>query len=228
MSLTLVGSVLSPFVRKVRVFLHEKSIEYAHEDLIPMLAPDAFSRISPLGRIPVLRDSSVDDAWALPDSTAICGYLEKKHPEPSLYPQLPSDFGQVMWIEEYADTEFSNCIGQKIFGPLVVQTLLGSEPDKATPRRAFEKVLPGYLEYLESLLNDQDYFVAGCFSIADISVAVHFHNLKHAGFELDPTTYPGLSAFVDRVLARKSFTDCFRDEARFLREQGFTAPDPDD
>ncbi|MEL6257715.1 MAG: glutathione S-transferase family protein, partial [Pseudomonadota bacterium] len=127
MTLTLVGSILSPFVRKVRIVLAEKSVPYAHEDLIPFLAPDSFSEISPLRRIPVLIDPSVEPNWALPDSSAICSYLERRFPSPCMYPSKAVDLARALWIEEFADTEFSATIGQKIFRPMVVLPFMGGE-----------------------------------------------------------------------------------------------------
>ena len=54
MRYTILGSPLSPFVRKVRVFCAEKGIAYDLEPINPFSPPDGWREISPLGRIPVL------------------------------------------------------------------------------------------------------------------------------------------------------------------------------
>ncbi|MEM9727298.1 MAG: glutathione S-transferase family protein [Myxococcota bacterium] len=221
MTLKLIGSILSPFVRKARVFLAEKSVEYELEPLVPFMAPTSFTEISPLRRVPVLRDSSNGVSWALPDSSAICGYLEHKYPDPSLYPRSPADYGRALWFEEYADTEFSHTIGQQVFGPVVVQRLLGSEPDMQTAENTFHSALPSFFRYLESSIGSNQFLVGNAFGIADISVGVHFQNLNHAGFRLSHDSFPNLSAFVARVLSRPSFQACLSEETSFLRQQGF-------
>jgi glutathione S-transferase len=65
--LTVVGVAPSPFVRKVRVFLAEKGIPYEMQIQAPFGQPPEFMKISPLGKVPVLRDGD----FTLPDSSAI-------------------------------------------------------------------------------------------------------------------------------------------------------------
>ena len=226
MQVELVGSVLSPFVRKARVVLEEKGVSYAHQDLVPFLAPASFSEISPLRRIPVLRDPAVDPKWTLADSSAICAYLERKYPSPALYPAEPALYGQALWFEEYADTDFSHTIGQKIFGPVVVQGMLGNQPDHAAVQRAVDEELPPYFDYFESKLGENEFFVGPGLSIADISVAVHLQNLLHAGFSLSKDKYPSLARFAAQVLSRKSFQKC-RDEERKILQRASEATTPE-
>ena len=84
MSLTLYGAPLSPFVRKVRLLLAEKGLDYQLEAIAPFGQPAWYREISPLGRIPALRDGDL----ALADSSVICQYLEERYPEP---PNLQGD-----------------------------------------------------------------------------------------------------------------------------------------
>ncbi|MEM1144934.1 MAG: glutathione S-transferase family protein [Pseudomonadota bacterium] len=221
MSYTLLGSVLSPFVRKVRIALLEKDIEFALDQVVPFLAPESFTEISPLRRVPVLLDSARGSDWSLPDSSAICQYLEREHPTPALYPADSGSFASALWLEEYADTEFSNTIGQKIFRPVVVEPLLGSDPDLTAAQAAFDQLLPRYLQYLEKQLGTKAFFFGQSLTIADVSVAVHFQNLRLAGFEIEPSQYPGLAGFLRRVLARPSFQTCMAEERELLEQQGF-------
>ncbi|MEM9375959.1 MAG: glutathione S-transferase family protein [Pseudomonadota bacterium] len=223
MTLHLMGSVLSPFVRKARIVLEEKGIDYSLEPIVPFMAPDSFTDLSPLRRVPVLKDSEIGPDWALPDSSAICSYIERKYPMPALYPTAAADYGRALWFEEYADTEFSNIIGQGIFRPALVQVLLGEEPGLDQAERTFEETLPPYFGYLEGAIASRDFFIGEALSIADISIAVHFQNLRLAGFEIDAAEYPGLAAFVDRLLTRKSFSIRFDEEKAFLKQQGYWA-----
>jgi glutathione S-transferase len=92
--LVIYGMKNSPFVCKVQVLLAE---------------------INPAKRIPVLRDHSVGAegvVGTIPDSPAICAYLECKHPEPALYLKDAFAYGRALWLEEYADiavaTQFVN------------------------------------------------------------------------------------------------------------------------
>ena len=78
----LYGVNASPFVRKVRVVLAEKGLEYQHETVFPgPQLPADFRAMSPLSQIPMLE---LDDGRCLTESRAICTYLESVHPEPNL------------------------------------------------------------------------------------------------------------------------------------------------
>ncbi len=67
----IVGSHMSPYVRKVLAFLALKGIPYEIDPIIPFLSDDRFSKLSPVRRIPVL----IDDQVRLADSSVICQYL---------------------------------------------------------------------------------------------------------------------------------------------------------
>ena len=51
---TIIGSYISPYVRKVLVCLHLKGIAYEIDPIVPFFGDERFSRLSPLRRIPVL------------------------------------------------------------------------------------------------------------------------------------------------------------------------------
>ena len=97
--LLIYGMKGSPFVRKVQVVLAEKGLPYDFEMASPFPAPDWFVAINPAKRIPVLRDRSVGAegvAGTIPDSSAICAYLERKYPRPALYPQDDFAFARAL------------------------------------------------------------------------------------------------------------------------------------
>src|SRR5262245_20596654 len=83
----IVGSYISPYVRKVLVVLDLKGLSYEIDPIIPFMGDDRFSRLSPLRRIPVF----IDDKITLTDSTVICEYLDERYPKPALLPRDVAD-----------------------------------------------------------------------------------------------------------------------------------------
>lgn len=76
---------LAPNPRRVRIFLAEKGIKVDFEELDLMkkeLQTEAFSRINPLQRVPVL---VLDDGTVITETMAICRYFEELNPEPALF-----------------------------------------------------------------------------------------------------------------------------------------------
>ncbi len=214
MGLIVYGAALSPFVRKARVFLAEKGAEYTLENVNIFPPPDWFAEISPLKRIPVLKDEEAD--LFLADSSAICGYLEKKFPSPALYPAGATDYGRALWFEEYGDSELAGHIGMGTFRPMVVAPLMGKEPDTATANKTIEEKLPPYFQYMESQVGSREFLVGDSFSIADIAIATQFVNFAHAGFKPGAEAYPNLTDYLTRMHARPSFAACIAEETAML------------
>ena len=205
MSLVVLGGSVSPFVRKVRVFLAEKGLDYTLEQINPFAPPEGWRQVSPLGRIPALRDGE----RVINDSSVICQYLERRYPSPALYPKDDYDFARAIWLEEYMDGGVVPVSGPKVFLPLVLRPLMTRKPAdeaaEAAAREVVEKDLPPYFDYLESQLGDREYFVGGNLTIADIAVASPFVNLRHAGVAPERKRWPLLRGFLDRIWSRPSF-----------------------
>ena len=201
MTYTVIGSSISPFVRKVMVVLAEKGVPYEHEDVNPFAPPDGFREVSPLGRIPAFRH----DDRIINDSSVICRYIERLHPTPAFYPADPYQSARAEWIEEFMDGGFIPVSGPKVFLPLVLSPLMtGKEADETEPRKVIEKDFPPFYDYLNAQLGASGYFVGDALSIADLTVASLFVNTRLAGENPDAGRWPKLHAFLKRMHARPS------------------------
>lgn len=204
------GVNASPFVRKVRVALIEKGIDYELVPVMPMGVSAEFRKISPLGKIPVFE---ADDGFTLPDSSCIIPYLERIHPHPSLFPQDATDFGWALFLEEYADSKLAETVGGVFFNRIVRAKILKQEPDEARIRQSVGQEMPAFLDYLETRApEDGDGIVGGRFSVADIGLGSQFVNWMHGGETIDPGRWPRFAAYIERVHARPSFKACIEEE----------------
>ncbi|WP_232305266.1 glutathione S-transferase family protein [Erythrobacter dokdonensis] len=172
--LVIYGSPVSPFVRKVAGVCIAKGVPYEIEAVNVFDPPAWFRDISPMKRIPVLRDRSVAEegvAGTIADSSAICAFIEKKHPAPALYPEDPMALGEALFIEEYADTALAMAGGLGIFRPIFFAISKGEEPDLEKARNAWANQMPQIFDVLEARLAGREFFAGGALSIADITVA---------------------------------------------------------
>ncbi|MFL6844001.1 MAG: glutathione S-transferase family protein [Allosphingosinicella sp.] len=206
------GASLSPFVRKVLAFGAEKGVELEHKPLgLGSDDPD-FLKASPFRKIPGFSDGD----FAISDSSAIIHYLEAKYPEPALIPAEPKARGRTIWFDEFADTIFCACGAKMFFNRIVAPRFLGREGDLAAADQAEKIELPPILDYLERTIPESGWLVGDGLTLADISVATGFANLRHLGIEIDPSRYPKVTEFTDRMLARPSFAGWVEREAAFL------------
>jgi len=207
---TVYGVNVSPFVRKVRVFLAEKGIVYDLDPVIPINVSAEYRKMSPLGKIPAFSDGD----RTLADSSIICAYLERVHPQPPLYPVDPYEYARALWFEEYGDSGLSGIIGAKIFFQKMVGPMfLGQATDEAVVKKALEEELPPMYDYLETQLGGDGALVGGRFSIADIGIGTQFVNLLHAGYSVDAKRWPRLSKYLAAVHARPTFKAVIDEEA---------------
>jgi glutathione S-transferase len=203
----IIGSYLSPYVRKVLVCLDLKGIAYEIDPIVPFLGDDRFSKVSPIRRIPVL----IDDQVTLCDSSVICEYLDDRHPEPPIYPRGAVDRARARWLEEFADTRMGEVFIWRLFNQLVIRPFVwGEKTDDAVVQKAITEDIPSVLDYLESEL-PADGFLFGAPAVADVTIASFFRNAAFARYTVDAARWPITAAFVGRVLG----LDAFRALERF-------------
>ncbi len=198
----IVGSYSSPYVRKVLVVLDLKGIRYQIDPIIPFMGNDAFSKLSPVRRIPVL----IDDAVTLTDSTVICEYLDDRHPTPAVRPAGAVARARARWLEEFADTRMGEVFIWRLFNQVAINPFVWGIPtDQEILSRTLQGDIPHVLDYLESELPAAG-FLFDEISVADISIATFFRNAAFARYRVDAARWPVTASFVDRVLALESFT----------------------
>ncbi|MDE2090746.1 MAG: glutathione S-transferase N-terminal domain-containing protein [Gammaproteobacteria bacterium] len=194
----LIGSLSSPYARKVRIVLIEKGVE------CPLLLEDVWAadtkiqHSNPLGKVPCLIR---DDGSALYDSRVICEYLDSFPPAGSLIPSPMAERITTRRWEALAD------------GVLDAGVLMRLEHTQREPAQRSEKwlarqrgkVMAG-LEVMEKDLGTNDWCVAGRFTLADIALGCALGWLSFRLPELDwRKTHARLGRHLDRLSLRPSF-----------------------
>ncbi|HEX6375764.1 MAG TPA: glutathione S-transferase family protein [Allosphingosinicella sp.] len=200
----IIGSYVSPYVRKVLACLALKGLDYEIDPITPFYGNDEFERLSPLRRIPVL----VDRDLTLCDSSVICAWLDEAHPEPPLLPSGVNDRARARWLEEYADTRLGDVFIWGLFYPKFVHPIVWGEPgDEARIAKTLAEDLPRELDWLEGELPASGFLFGDGIGLADIAIASFFRNAAHVGVEVDRTRWPRTAGFVERALAHPCFAD---------------------
>jgi glutathione S-transferase len=198
----IIGSYVSPYVRKVLACLALKGLDYEIDPITPFYGNDEFERLSPLRRIPVL----VDGGLTLSDSSVICAYLDEAYPERPLLPADVKGRARARWLEEYADTRLGDVFIWGLFYPKFVHPIVWGEPgDWARIDKTLAEDLPRELDWLEGQLPDEGFLFGDAIGLADIAVASFFRNGAHVGVEVDRSRWPRTAGFVARALADPCF-----------------------
>lgn len=196
----LLGNNLSPFVRKVLLYVFEAGIELNHrDDVLPMPPSDELLAVNPRGKIPGYKDDDI----CLGESAVICAYLERKHGDSGLYPKSAADYGMALWFEKYSEEELIKVIGPVFFNR-VVAPMMGGECDEAAVAAGLAEQ-PERFNFLNERVTGKEFLVGDQFSIADISIAGVFINQRLAGEDIDAAAYPELSRYANDIMQRPAF-----------------------
>lgn len=198
---TVIGSFLSPYVRKVLAVLELKRIAWEIDPVVPFYADDAFTGLSPARRIPVL----IDGETTLADSTVIVEYLEERYPAAPILPDDVCQRAEARWLEEYADSVMGEVFIWRYWYQVIINRFIwGNPPDQDVVSQAVEEDLPEIFDYLENRLPESGTLFDRV-SVADIAIASFFRNLFLARFELDGERWPNTHRFVDHLLEMPFF-----------------------
>jgi glutathione S-transferase len=189
------GANISPYVRKVRVVLAYKGIDYNNTQQSPFGAPREFVAKSPLSKIPCWEEGEL----ILPDSSVIVSYLEYRYPDPPLLPAEAGPRARALWFQEYAATKLRDTVADVFFQRVIRPSALKQETDTQRVAYLLNSALPKVFDYLTGCLGDDEFMVGGAFSIADIAIASPFVNFALAGGEVDAGRWPEFTNYIQRV-----------------------------
>jgi glutathione S-transferase len=195
----LIGSYTSPFVRKVRIVLAEKKIEYDFVIDSPWLESSKVPNINPLGKIPVL---VVDEETSLFDSRVIVEYIDSVTPNNKLFPAPNRERIEVKRWEAVADG---------ICDAAATAFLEAKRPKKEQSAdwivRQREKVTRG-LEFMSEQLGEKPFCMGTHISLADIAVGTALGYLVFRFTDIEwQETHPNLGKLYTKLMQRTSFAD---------------------
>ncbi|MDB5816612.1 MAG: glutathione transferase domain containing protein [Rhizobacter sp.] len=197
----LIGSLSSPYVRKVRIVMAEKKLDYRLE-LEDVWNSDAISKSNPLGKVPCL---VMEGGEAVFDSRVIVEYVDTLSPGSRLIPERGRERAEVRTWEALADGVVDASIAARL-----ENTWAGRAEGERSP--AWVKRQMGKIEVslraMSQGLGDRAYCCGLYYSLADIAVGSALGYLDFRFPELDwRSPYPNLSRLYDKLMTRASFID---------------------
>jgi len=195
----LIGSLTSPYVRKVRIVLAEKKIEYEFALDSPWTPDSRIPDLNPLGKVPVL---ILDDSTALFDSRVIVEYIDSVAPNNKLMPESNRERAEVKrWCavaDGICDAAALNFLERK-----------RPEAQQSTEwvARQEDKIIRG-LKYMSDQLAEGNWCMGTHFSLADVVVGCALGYLAFRFPEINwKEEHLNLARLYEKLMLRPAFSE---------------------
>jgi len=201
----LIGSLTSPYVRKVRVVMAEKKLDYQFE-LEDVWGSDNILKINPLGKVPCLVMEGQDSiTGAVFDSRVIVEYVDTLSPVGRLIPERGRERCEVRTWEALADGLIDACVAARL-----EHTWSGRAPAERSDAwvdRQMNKVLAS-LQAMANGLGEKHWCSGNHFTLADIALGCALGYLDFRFAQIDwRSAHPNLAKHFDKLMTRQSFQD---------------------
>ena len=202
MPMKLIGSNTSPYVRKVRVVMAEKKLDYDYvlEDV--WSATTQIALTNPLGKVPCL---IMEGGEVISDSRVIVEYFDTLSPVGKLIPTVGRERAEVKTWEALADGVLDAAILARLEATWGGRT--EAQRCQAWIDRQLGKV-DAALQAMSKELAEKSYCVGIHLSLADIAVgvALGYLDFRFPGIHWRER-HPNLHKLQDRLMQRPSFAD---------------------
>jgi glutathione S-transferase len=197
----LIGSLSSPYVRKVRIVMAEKKLDYQLV-LEDVWASDAILAFNPLGKVPCL---VLEGGEAVFDSRVIVEFLDTRSPVSRMIPEGSRERTEVRTWEALADGLLDAAILARMERSWAGRT--AEQRSEAWVERQFGKMKTA-LRAMSKGLGEKPWCSATHMSLADIAAGCALSYLDFRFPELDwRDSHANLARLADKLNARQSFID---------------------
>lgn len=198
----LIGASTSPYVRKVRVVMAEKKLDYQYVTENVWSADTRIAESNPLGKVPCL---VMEGGEALFDSRVIVEYLDTLSPVGKLIPTVGRERAEVKTWEALADGLLDAAVLARLEATWDGRTK--GQRSQAWIDRQLGKI-DASLKAMASGLGDRTYCYGIHLSLADIAVGCALGYLEFRFPEIGwRGDHPNLARLQDKLMQRASFAD---------------------
>jgi len=198
----LLGSKTSPYVRKVRIVMLEKKLDYVFVPEDVWSAQSTITETNPLGKVPCL---IMEAGEALFDSRVIVEYLDTLSPVGKLIPAVGRERAEVKTWEALADGVLDAAILARLEATWVGRN--PAERSQAWIDRQVGKIHTA-LKAISKGLGDKPYCAGIHLSLADVAVGCALSYMDFRFPQIDwRSDYPNLQKLLDKLMLRPSFAE---------------------
>ena len=205
----LVHNSILPQCRKIRVLMAEKRMLFVLKEENPWNLSKDIMKINPAGELPIF----IYDGNIIAGNYAITEFLEETYTQNRLIQGNNKERAEVRRLVDWFDNKFYRDVYQYIAGEKIYKRFILRQPPESKRIKAGINNLRFHLEYIDWLVERNNYLAGAELSMADISAAAQLSIIDYLG-DVPWEDYKNAKLWYSKIKSRPSFKDILNDRIK--------------
>lgn len=205
----LVHSNILPQCRKIRILMAEKKMLYVLKEEVPWALSKDIMKINPAGELPIF----IFDGNIIAGNYAISEFLEETYTQNRLIVGNNKERAETRRLVDWFDNKFYHDVYQYIVGEKVYKRFALHKPPESKRIQVGINNLRFHLEYIDWIVERNNYLVNDEFSLADISAAAQLSIIDYLG-DVPWQDYKNAKLWYSKIKSRPSFKEILNDRIK--------------
>jgi len=205
----LVHNSILPQCRKIRILMAEKKMLFVLKEENPWALSQDIMKINPAGELPVF----IFDGNIISGNYAIAEFLEETYTQNRLIFGNTKERSEIRRLVDWFDNKFDREVYQYIAGEKIYKRFALKISPESKRIKAGINNLHFHLEYIDWLVERNNYLAGANFSLADISAAAQLSVIDYLG-DVPWKKYNNARLWYSKIKSRPSFKEILSDRIK--------------
>ena len=205
----LVHNNISPHCRKIRILMAEKKMLFVLKEENPWALSKDILKINPAGELPIF----IFDGNIIAGNYAITEFLEETYTQNRLIHGNNKQRAETRRLIDWFDNKFYREVYQYIVWEKIYKRFALHQPPESKRIKAGLNNLRFHLEYIDWIVERNNYLVDNDFSLADISAAAQLSVIDYLG-DVPWQDFKNAKQWYSQIKSRPSFKEILNDRIK--------------
>ncbi len=205
----LVHNSVLPQCRKIRVIMAEKKMLFVLKEENPWRLSKDIMKINPAGELPIF----IFDGNIIAGNYAITEFLEETYTQNRLIQGNNKERAEIRRLTDWFDNKFYRDVYQYIAGEKIYKRFVLHQPPESKRIKAGVNNLRFHLEYIDWIVERNNYLVGSELSLADISAAAQLSVIDYLG-DVPWEDFKNAKLWYSKIKSRPSFKEILNDRIK--------------
>ena len=205
----LVHNSVLPQCRKIRVIMAEKKMLFVLKEENPWRLSKDIMKINPAGELPIF----IFDGNIIAGNYAITEFLEETYTHNRLIQGTNKERAEIRRLTDWFDNKFYRDVYQYIAGEKIYKRFVLHQPPESKRIKAGVNNLRFHMEYIDWIVERNNYLVGSELSLADISAAAQLSVIDYLG-DVPWEDFKNAKLWYSKIKSRPSFKEILNDRIK--------------